>query len=266
MNNSKYKYLSSLNSLLPQTANSKIFFLHMPKCGGTSIYRAIRDSYGFIEKAHGRNIFGLDPVASLKSSKIVGEPLREHRERLLLYHMSKESQRLIYGHFFYSQASFDAYGSDWNFITILRNPVSKWFSQYFYNRYKDSNHFKLDIELEKFLDSDESISMGRDYVYNLTDRISQEKASSMESINQAISNLQNFAIVGLLEKIEEFANDYETHFSAKLSIKNHNRNPLSKVKQEKMVSSELIQRVEEICQPNTAVYNSILAKKGLSIV
>lgn len=234
----------------------------MPKCGGTSIYRAIRDSYGLIERAHGRNIFGLDPVASLKSSKLVGEPLRDFREKLLLYYMSKESQRLIYGHFFYSQASFDTYGSEWNFITILREPVSKWLSQYFYNRYKDSNHFKLDTELERFLDSNESISMGRDYVYNLTDGISQEEASSPEAIDQAIKNLQNFSIVGLLENIESFAKEYEAQFSAKLSIKKHNRNPLSKVKQDKMVSGELLQRIEEICQPNTLVYQSILKKSS----
>ena len=252
-----YRYISYLSG---KRVTKKIFFLHMPKCGGTSIYKAIKDGFGLFEKLHGRNIFGLDPGASLKSSQLTGDSLRDCREQILLYHMSKEQQKLIYGHFFYSQKSYEAFGLEWEYITILREPVSKWFSQYFYNRFKKSDHFKLNAELESFLDSDESLAMGRDYVCNLTDGVSLNDAASTWAIEQAINNLGHFSVVGILEKLDLFSRQYEEHFNAKLSVKNYNSNPLSKNKQDEMISESILSRVQEICIPNTSVYESVLSK------
>lgn len=67
-------------------------------------------------------------------------------------------------------------------------------------------------------------------------------------------------MVGILEDLEKFERDFEELFGAKLFIRQLNRNPLKKVKQENIVSKEIRQQVEEICRPSMKVYKAMLAK------
>ena len=260
MNSIKTDYIYRLvNNLLSGNLKQKIFFMHVPKCGGTSISRAIRRNYGFGKK-QGTDFFQLDAAASLKASQILGTIELEFFENLLIYNMSIRSRKYIDGHFVYSQKAFESFGDEWKFVTLLRNPVSKWFSKYFYNRYKESLHYKLDCDLETYLESKTGIADGSDYVRCLTGTSLLHNSNSKCAVEQAIGNLDNFALIGVLEKIDVFTRDFERQFDAKLNIKRHRSNPFPKFKQEEQISNRVKKRVEEICQPDIQVYNAALAR------
>lgn len=102
--------------------------------------------------------------------------------------------------------------------------------------------------------------MGNSYVRRLTEGISPTNASSDEGVKQAIENLNKFALVGILEKMDIFARDYQSLFGTKLVIEHSNKNPVSKFQQKEQITDEIRQRVEEICQPNIRVYESQLKR------
>lgn len=244
--------------LLNRKEKKKIFFLHIPKCGGTSIDEAIQNSFGPLEK---ENLFHLDAIASSKGSEIAGDEIMDFREKILTYYMSIGDYKYISGHFKYNQKVFEEFGKEWHYITLLRHPVSKWFSQYFYNRYKTINdHFRINSNIEDFLESERGISYGCDYITRFVDSSVKIDVKSDDAVDEALNNLNNFSLVGVLEDMDTFVKDYPNLFGAKILIPHQNSNPLSKEKQQEIVTDKIKQKIEEICQPNMKVYESVLKK------
>lgn len=235
----------------------KIFFLHVPKCGGTSLRIAIEDAFNF-PKDSKKYDFHLDIMALDSASNILEKPIIELKRDLLNYCMAHKSYRYISGHFAYSERAMNSLGNEWKHITILRDPVSKFFSQYFYNRHKRNNHHKLDCSLEDFLKTDEAQHLGRNYIYLLVDGISSQEASKDIAIDQAIKNLEKFTLVGLLEYLDWFYEDFKSIFGAQLKIEERNKNPLSNKQQKQQITEEMKAQVKEICQPNLQVYQAAL--------
>lgn len=244
--------------LLTKKTKPKVFFLHIPKCGGVSLNQAIRNSYGNRAK-QAEYCFSLDGNAARKCSQLLEDERNEYRKKILAYVMTSDRYRYIHGHFAYSEKIFQEFGSEWNFITLLRHPVAQWFSQYFYDRRQDSE-VRIDAELTAFIESERAILMGNTYVRKLTEGFSATEASSDKAIKKAIENLNQFALVGVLEKLDTLVEDYQNSFATSLFIKKLNQNPTKKVEQQQKITPEITKKVEEICQPNLKVYQSVINK------
>ncbi len=186
-----------------------------------------------------------------------------YREKLLLYYLSSHNCRYISGHFDYASNAFDEFKDAWSFITILREPISKWFSQYFYNRNKNFGTFQIEATLDEFLDSEEGIALGGDYVRKFSGLRGSDVHLNCDAVERAVSNLDNFALVGFLEHLDRFVDDFEDLFNVRLFITKGNVSPVVKSKQKQLVTDAHRKRVEEICQPDTLVYQAALKKMGL---
>lgn len=260
----------NLTNLLSKSStlniDQKIFFLHVPKCGGSSIRNAIENSFNFSSRTKNNN-FHLEDTAAVSAANTLEKPIIEYKRDFLNYCMAHKSYRYISGHFAYSEKAMQAYGDQWKHVTLLRDPVAKWFSQYFYNRHKQKDHYKLDCSLEDFLKTDGAVRLGRNYSYLLVDGISSEAAATDDAIDQAIKNLEKFSLVGVLEELDWFCEDFQAIFGAKLEIRKYNKSPLSKNKRSQQITDDIRAQVEEICQPNMRVYNAAieLIKKSRKI-
>lgn len=246
--------------LLRGKVNRRIFFLHIAKSGGTSITQALQNSYGLAECISKRHFFILSNQASAMASRVIEDNVWDYREKLLLYYMSMKRMKYISGHFHYSDKAMQKFGQEWNFITVLRHPVSRWFSSYFFDKYRDgSSHGRINADLESFLESDRGIRQGSAYVLSFTEGLSTAEAASDEAVKLAIENLNKFALVGILEELDRFKVEFEELFGVKISVGQLNKNPLQKSKQKEIISEEIRRRVEEACQPSIKVYNAILS-------
>lgn len=236
--------------LLPRGPDERIFFLHVQKCGGTSIDRAIR-------KACRGPTAHLDPFASKEASSILDRDMMAYRRELLLYFMAQHRLRYISGHFAYSEAAYQAFGDRWRYITALRHPVDRWLSLYYYNRYKSGSHFKVEEDLETYMNSAPGAAEGCCYVNRFTEGIPLEQQREDAAVEAALETLGRFALVGVLERLGRFADAFEARFGAKIKVRKLNANPAPDRKREE-VSATVREEIERICAPDLRIYHAVL--------
>lgn len=256
------------NNLFQGSLKEKIFFLHIPKCGGSSLNRAIKSCYLNWNLADDRHLTYLNANASFlaapKSFSLPefsldvpdNYPILKFRENILLYSMC-HSDYFIGGHFSYSQKAYQHFSHEYAFITVLREPVSRFISAYFYNRYKPWEDRKISHDITEYLDSDLGRAQGHEYVKYLRCPDQQEDYTSDQAIGQAIDNLHKFSIVSCLEHQDDLQRKFQERFKRALNIKTVNRGPKHNSRKT-LISNEIKEKIREICQPDLTIYQYVI--------
>jgi hypothetical protein len=168
--------------------------------------------------------------------------------------MAQPNSRFISGHFLFSKIAYQKYGEKFSFVTVLRDPVKRWISSYFFNRFKSDNHMKVKDDIETHLESHFGISQGYELVKFLGGANKEGDYTSEQAINQAKVNLQLFEVVGILEKLDDYSNKFIDRFHVKLQIEKKNQNPVPKQYRKSTITPELLERITVVCQPDIQVY------------
>jgi len=265
--------VKTFDSLLARSHNlfrgrlkDNIFFLHIQKCGGSSINQAIKSCYQTLNITQDRYLSHLDSEAAFKAVQMSGGqtnlsagtindyPILQFRENLLLYYMSQQRIRYIAGHFSFSATAYQHFFEKYAFVTVLRDPVERWISAYFYNRYKKAGDRKLDADFTAYLDSELGRSRGYTCVKLLGGANPAGDYTSEQAITRAKDNLQKFTVVGCLEYQEDFVRQFEQQFGRKLKIRSTNQSPKSKAYRRSLITEEIEEKIREICKPDVEVY------------
>jgi hypothetical protein len=231
----------------------KICFVHMPKCGGTSIIHALRHPL-----FHRDSVRFKSSRATTKAKK-KGWDIDAYREQCLRELLAKPRYKYVSGHYRCTQEVLNDFEQNWAFFTLLRHPVKRWFSHYFYNRYKTKQHYKVNMTIEEYLESESGKNIGSMYVRFLS---AMPDHRSEEAIQDAIENLKRFSLVGTLENQQKFSESFQEVFQRELIIPHKNQNPASKQKQQDVITDEIQARVEEICAPDLRIYNYAIEHLG----
>jgi hypothetical protein len=237
---------------LTNRPSEKIFFLHIPKCGGVSVGQAIAVKYLSLNLRNDSGVINLNaPV----SRQVV-------EEKLLLYFMAQPNSRFISGHFLFSKIAYQKHGGKFSFVTILRDPVKRWISSYFYNIFKASDHMKVNDEIDARLESHFGISQGYELVKFLGGANKEGDYTSPKAIDRATENLKRFEVVGFLENLSDFTEKFYARFHVKLQIAKKNQNPAPIQYQKSIITHELLERITDVCQPDIQVYEYAIQHFG----
>ncbi|MEL7129912.1 MAG: hypothetical protein AAGK23_10210 [Pseudomonadota bacterium] len=247
------QFLLAAARRLETRLDTSVAYIHMPKCGGTSLHQAIARYYPEPKVSY------LDPTASGQAAAHLSRDLLPYRRDLLAYELARTDRpRFVSGHWPVDPEMMASVADDWAFVTLLRHPVDRWLSNYFFNRHRAENrdHFGTDLGLADYLDTADAAKNGKLFVSFCTGG-QFEGAEDEQTIQQAIAVLKRFTLVGFLEDMDAFGQAFQKRFGVPLETEALNRNPASMAERDAELTQPLRDRIEALCAPDLALYEAL---------
>ena len=235
-----------------------VVFHHVPKCGGTSVGRALRQRYLLSQAT-------VTPEASFRAFEaFTGRSDREQmlvdvldlREQMLLYLMFEEV-RCVSLHVRFSIKAYELFSSQYKFITILRDPVERFISHYYWSYGKPGAHARIEDDLPAFLETDRARRMGAMYVEFFCGLPKDADIRSDKAIAAAIANLERFDVVGRLDDLPRFQGDLKTALGVGVRIGHQNKSRSPSAQKIDQISPTHLEAINNICEPDLNVWNKL---------
>jgi len=204
-------------------------FMHVPKCGGTSLSEAlyatvpIHRRIGIIDANSTRRATSL--ICADKDDEYLyyddlpcGEEVYSLREKILLTHMAWDTD-LIHGHVLFSAKAYQHFSDKYRFVTLLREPIERTLSNFL----QSTRVGFIDQGFDQYLYSDvfrvQGLSMLR-YFSGMHPIAPHEEALALEL---AKHNMTLFSIIGFLDDLPDFTNRFAAVFDRHPTIYRYNQ-------------------------------------------
>ena len=234
--------------------HTPVVYIHVPKCGGTSISHAIRDSQPKSLFGKSRN-FQLKPVKTKRDADAAGKDLFEHREEIFIKELKSKKHDFLTGHTRCVPEVKNEFDHSYHFVTLLRDPVERWFSNYFYNLHKEDDHFKTNLSLSDYLEAEKLNPINFNIYTTYFSSPSISAKNHALRVKSACENLATFKVIGILEDLTSFKESFKKELSRDLFIKVSNANKVvNKEDRNQQIPDNIRDEVTKLCQHDMKVY------------
>lgn len=244
--------------LLDRTLPQRFVFHHVPKCGGTSVGRALRKRYLLSQATvlPEASFRAFEAFTGRSDNEAMLVDVLDLREQMLLYLMFADT-RCVSAHVRFSEAAFTRFAQSYKFITILRDPVPRFLSHYSWSHAHPGAHAAIPQDFDAFLDSPRAQRMGATYVEYFAGLPKEADLRSPAAIERAAANLRRFDVVGRLDNLAGFAADVRDCLGIRLRIGHENRSPAmgGGLRASDLTPAQM-QKVQALCAPDIAVWDS----------
>lgn len=232
-------------------------FLHLPKCGGTSLSEAlyatvpIHKRVGVIDAMSTRRAasileFGIDDAWKCHDDLEYGDRTFDLRERFLITHCCWETQ-LVHGHVMMSDRMLKHCKDRYKFLTILRDPISRTISNYRMAVAAGIASSDPDVWLNSPIARVHSTVYLR-YLSGHHMVAPEQEAACLES---ALSALEMFSLIGFLDDITTFAREFEQIFGANLTLHEYNKAKGDEV----ALTDAQMAKLRDMCAVDQVIYD-----------
>ena len=246
----------SLRTVSGQSLRDPCVFLHLPKCGGTSVAEALyatvplHRKIGILDSPSIRRALAMQATGqddlSFHDEGPNAEAISRFREALVLMHMAHQAT-LIHGHFLWSETAWQQFGDRYRFVTILRDPVARTVSNYRMD--KRSGTFSGDFDA--FLDSPEGRRKALHKLRYFSGMATVTPDQEAEAMALARRNLERFSLIGFLDDLPGFAAGFARLFGPRPRIAHYNKaedRPID-------LTPDQMDRLSALCAPDIALYD-----------
>lgn len=237
-----------------------VAFIHAPKCGGTSVGSALRARYFYsqatvslAESAGMQRLLWPDAAG-------VERFYREFEIRdMMMARFMVKGVRCIAAHARYSPALRATETRPRRYVTVLREPVSRFVSHYLYLKRRHPESVEGD-SLEAFLASEQAQRFGSEYLFYFAGRYQVNEPDREALVRTACAHLESFDVVGDTKRMDEFRADVERVLGVRLLKLARNRRPKGT---RPGFSDAQMRQIREICAPDLAIYEHAMSLKAI---
>lgn len=235
-------------------SGQRVVYHHVPRCGGTSINRAFRLRYLLSQVSI--NATATAETVRQRFPDIPAEEfqirLRDLRESILIYHLN-DYVHWISGHVRFSPAAYSAFSPGYRFMTVLRDPIERYLSDYFCC-YKSDRYFRTDLPLEEYLDSFEGRIRTSVYGEYFSGLPADADFTSDEAVTLAIENLAKFDLVGFTDDMQGFVRDASSMLGVRVKVGHENKGRGGSSGRSVAVAPETMGKLQEMCESDMRIY------------
>jgi|APTNR8051073442_1049403.scaffolds.fasta_scaffold09274_3 hypothetical protein len=238
-----------------------IVFHHVPKCGGSSVERALKMryplSYSVVNPgATWKVTEALTP--ELDGAAKIAENFR-FREEQLLYWLHHGVQ-CVMGHVRFSEHAYEAFHDRYLFAATLREPVALFNSWFHYGATHPNDRWTITQSMDDFLASERAADYGRILTFYFSGLSPTEDLCSAEAIERAKKNIDALDVIGFVEDMPSFKKSLERSTGVGLRLPHVNKSRVESMAQNEAMTDERRRVIEQLCAPSVEVYKHARAK------
>jgi hypothetical protein len=258
LNNSEHQ-LASLNSMSGRFQS--YIFLHIPKTGGTTLYRIIDNQFDRSV------IYFLGPSSNIAKNMSDFKKLPiELRQRI----------KLLKGHMLFNTRPDEYMPEPCTYITLLREPIDRVISTYYYILEHHEHYFHKHltsnkIDLKAFVQSNHpAVNNMQTYLLSsfnpaLLEKLDVKNYPWESLLESAMTNIeQHFAVTGVLEEYEEFLILLKKQFGWNISPYTRQNITLGRLPKES-IPDEIISIITEANKSDIELYHYVFTRMKHSI-
>jgi hypothetical protein len=233
-------------------------FMHVPKCGGTSMIHALRRicpiqrGLGLIEVAPSRSAISLlaerrlDYFGFHEDGPCTADVFA-FRRGLLFYFLASDVP-LVAGHFLFDRDAFAHFRDRYRFISVLRDPVERMISHY--GEERRGNY--LDLPFHAYLETNLAWRHATTALRYFSGMAEVAPTQLDHALDLAKANLGCFSLVGFTEDLDRFRTRFADLFGRRLRIGHYRRTKSPKPDLDRATR----RRLEHMCRGDLEFYQA----------